>query len=65
MWNYIYYYVYVSRIDPRDRSAIQKYVHDKVITFVNIIAFSVAGNFDETQFNICSNCCYFAVALPL
>ena len=35
MWNYIYYYVYVSRIDPRDRSAIQKYVHDKVITSAN------------------------------
>ena len=32
MWNYIYYYIYVSRIDPRDRSAIQKYVYDKVIS---------------------------------
>ena len=39
MWNYIYYYVYVSRIDPRDRSAIQKYVHDKVIASVNLFPF--------------------------
>ncbi len=30
MWDYVYYSVYVDRIDTGDQNAIQKYVYEKV-----------------------------------
>ncbi len=30
MWNYIYYYVYLDSINPRDHTAIEKQVHTQV-----------------------------------
>ena len=32
MWNYIYYYVYLDSIEPRDRTAIEKQVYSQVTT---------------------------------